>query len=118
MVRARARARALAHPARPPATTPSTRTPSAHPPTLSAQITSLDIDDSGTCFASAGLDRLVKLFDFDAGTVLATGAGHAGAVRCVRIAPGGTTLASVGDDGAIFLWRMPAAAAVAAAAQA
>ena len=74
---------------------------------VTAQITTLAIDAGGNRFASAGLDRLVKLFAFDEGTVLATGCGHAGAVRRVCVAPDGAALASVGDDGAIFLWRMP-----------
>ena len=67
-------------------------------------------------FASAGLDRQVKLWSFDAGTCLAVGSGHAGTIRRVRIAPDGASVASVGDDGALILWAIPPAVRAAAAA--
>jgi WD40 repeat protein len=82
------------------------------------EITCLDIDGTGAFFAAGGLDRALKLFNYDEGTVIATGVGHAGPIRKVRVAPDGATVATVGDDGAIFLWRVPAAARAAAAAAA
>ena len=89
---------------------PAPNPPLNHAPLRCSQITSLDIDATGTVFVTAGLDRLVRLFNFDTGQCIAAGAGHAGAIRSARIAPDGSTVASVGDDGAVILWRMPAGA--------
>lgn len=67
------------------------------------------MEREGAMFATAGLDRLVKVWLYDEGECVAVGAGHSGAINRVRIAPDNKLIASVGDEGAIFLWRMPGA---------
>ena len=75
---------------------------------LEPQITTLDAERSGTLFASGGADRLVKVWKYDEGEVVAEGTGHSGTINKVRIAPDSTILVSVGEEGAVFIWRMPA----------
>lgn len=71
------------------------------------EIMTLDAQSSGVMFASGGQDRLVKVWRYDEGDVVATGSGHSGAVNRVRIAPDSTILVSVGEEGAVFIWKMP-----------
>jgi len=68
---------------------------------------SVDIERDGVLFASGGLDRLVKVWLYDEGECVAVGAGHSGAIARVRISQDKRLVASVGDEGAIFLWAMP-----------
>ena len=67
----------------------------------------MDIDADGKALASGGLDRLVKVWLYDEGTCLATGAGHSGAISRVRISPDRRLVVSVGAEGGIFIWRAP-----------
>lgn len=67
----------------------------------------LDAERSGVLFASGGADRLVKVWRYDEGEVVAEGAGHSGTVNKVRVAPDGAVLLSAGEEGAVFIWRMP-----------
>jgi WD40 repeat protein len=57
---------------------------------------------------SAGNDRLVKLYLYDEGEPIAVGAGHSGAVNKCRISPDNRIVVSVGAEGAVFIWRLPA----------
>ncbi len=72
-----------------------------------AQINSIDIERDGVYFASAGVDRLVKLWLYDEGEVVASGSGHSGSINRVRISPDKRIIVSVGAEGAVFIWRMP-----------
>jgi cilia- and flagella-associated protein 52 len=72
------------------------------------QIMTLDAERSGALFASGGQDRLVKVWRYDEGEIVATGSGHSGAVNQVRVAPDNAILVSVGEEGAVFIWKMPA----------
>lgn len=71
------------------------------------QITSVDIERDGVLFASGGLDRLVKLWSYDEGEPVATGFGHSGDISKVRISPDKRIIVSVGQEGAVFIWKMP-----------
>ena len=57
--------------------------------------------------ASGGCDNLVKVWLYDEGDCIATGAGHSGAVTKVKISPDRRILVSVGAEGAIMIWKMP-----------
>lgn len=90
-----------------------------------AELATIDIDPSGSFFVSAGADKLVKVLRYEEGTLMAQGQGHSGTVTGVAVAPNGGQIVSVGEEGAILLWRPvapapaapPAAPAAAAAPQ-
>lgn len=84
-------------------------------------IFSVDVHPDGTRFATAGNDVSIKLWslkpcvdeeaeaDAAAPKLLATLAGHSGAVNCVRWSADGKWLASCSDDHMVMLWRKAAA---------
>jgi WD40 repeat protein len=76
-----------------------------------AEIRALDIEPDGIVFVAGGVDKLVKVWYYDEGSPLAVGAGHSGAINAVRIAPNQRRIVSVGEEGAIFVWTMPAVGA-------
>lgn len=71
------------------------------------QINALDVDYEGDCFVAAGNGCQVKVFSYDEGELVATGEGHSGHINSVRIAPDQRTMVSVGEEGAIFVWKYP-----------
>mmetsp|Transcript_27035 Transcript_27035/g.71192 ORF Transcript_27035/g.71192 Transcript_27035/m.71192 type:complete len:300 (-) Transcript_27035:10-909(-) len=75
----------------------------------SAEVSTLDIAASGEVFVSGGADKLVKLWHYDQGQCVAVGVGHSGEVCKVAVSPDQRTMVSVGEEGAILLWNMPAA---------
>jgi WD40 repeat protein len=58
-------------------------------------------------FVSGGGDRLMKLWHYDDGAVMAVGVGHSGTITKAAISPDSRTIVSVGEEGAILLWTMP-----------
>ena len=64
----------------------------------------LDVHPDGERVATAGADRLVKIWQWGRSAPLLSLAGHADWVRSVAFSPDGQWLASTGDDGAICLW--------------
>jgi WD40 repeat protein len=95
----------------------------------SEEVRSLAIEPDGKFFVSGSNDKLVKLWDYDEGTLRAVGtlhlavcvrcmcsisirllfpgAGHSGAVQVVQISPDQSRIVSVGAEGAIFFWTSP-----------
>jgi protein HIRA/HIR1 len=81
-------------------------------------IFSLDIDASGSKFATCGSDNKVRIWNaaplrdeaLDASDacpkLLALLDQHTKAVNCVRFAPTGFVLASAGDDQVVFVWQL------------
>jgi len=78
-----------------------------------AEVATLSMAASGSHFVSGSADRLVKFWNYDTGLVEAIGAGHSGTVNSVAISPDQSFAVSVGDEGAIFLWDVPAEASAA-----
>ena len=73
------------------------------------EINALDIAESegGDMFVSGGNDRLVRLWNYDQGNLLAIGRGHSGSVCRLKISPDRTKVISVGAEGGIFIWALP-----------
>lgn len=77
----------------------------------------LDIDPSGSRFATGGSDNKIKVWNAaplrdeqleaskDCPKLLALLENHTKAVNCVRFAPAGLCLASGGDDRLVFVWQ-------------
>mmetsp|Transcript_25908 Transcript_25908/g.60608 ORF Transcript_25908/g.60608 Transcript_25908/m.60608 type:complete len:648 (+) Transcript_25908:65-2008(+) len=70
------------------------------------EMTSLDVDPIGDRFVSGSADKLVKVWHYDDGISTAIGSGHSGKITAVKISPDQSTIVSVGEEGAIFLWDM------------
>jgi len=71
------------------------------------EMSTLDVDPEGEVFVSGSADKTVKVWHYDDGIANAIGLGHSGRIAAVKIAPDLKTIASVGSEGAIFLWTMP-----------
>ncbi|XP_065591191.1 cilia- and flagella-associated protein 52 [Cyrtonyx montezumae] len=74
---------------------------------LSGSINGMDITSDGAYFVTGGDDRLVKVWDYNEGTVTHIGVGHSGNITRLRICPGNKYIVSVSADGAILLWKYP-----------
>ncbi|NXC20565.1 CFA52 protein, partial [Corythaeola cristata] len=73
----------------------------------SGSINGMDITSDGACFVTGGDDHLVKLWDYNEGTVTHIGAGHSGNITRLKICPGKKYIVSVSADGAILIWKYP-----------
>ena len=60
----------------------------------------------GTLLASAGYDRMIKLWNLKDGKLVRTLKGHNGAVYDVAFSPDGSVLASAGGDSSVKLWKI------------
>jgi WD40 repeat protein len=72
----------------------------AHQGTVRALVFSPD----GKTLATAGTDKLIKLWNWAAQRTLATLTGHANTVTAVAFSPDGKTLASASQDRSVILW--------------
>lgn len=72
-----------------------------------AAINKLSINSDGTRFVSCSEDRIVKLWYYDEGCVHSIGLAHSGNITSCKISPDNKRIVSVGDEGAICIWKMP-----------
>eukprot|EP00750_Incisomonas_marina_P001963 INCI11854.1.p1 GENE.INCI11854.1~~INCI11854.1.p1 ORF type:complete len:650 (-),score=121.45 INCI11854.1:1736-3685(-) len=63
-------------------------------------------EEEGEYFVTGGNDKLIKVWDYDEGTLLAIGHGHSASISKCKIAPNGRTVVSVGREGGIFVWDL------------
>lgn len=73
----------------------------------SAIVNSLSLDQTGDCFASAGGDQVVKVWNYDMGEVTHEGVGHSGVISDVVISPDKSNIVSVGEECGVFVWKFP-----------
>lgn len=62
---------------------------------------------SGEHYVTGGADKLIRVWHYDRGNVTHVGTGHSGEISRVRICSNQKVIASVGQEGAIFLWKYP-----------
>lgn len=70
------------------------------------ELLAMDIEASGTLFATGGRDGLLKLWHYDNGETVATGRGHSEAILAVKISPDRREVVTVGAEGAIMIWEL------------
>ena len=76
-------------------------------PSLSdADILKIELDKSGLLLATASQDRILRLYNFATGELLASMAGHAELLTSVKFSANGTSLISASGDGCIFIWTI------------
>jgi WD40 repeat protein len=68
--------------------------------------TSIDIAPDGKLFVTGGDDKLIKVWDFQTGDILAIGKGHCGNIRKAVFAPNQSIIVSVGAEGGIYIWKI------------
>jgi WD40 repeat protein len=66
---------------------------------------SVAIAPDGATLASAGVDRLVRIWDIETGRLLRSLRGHTNDIRAVLFTPDGQTLATGSEDRTIRLWN-------------
>ena len=65
-----------------------------------------DIDPSGMYIAACAFDKMISVFDFFSGDLIAQVQGHSELVTGVRFSPDGRYLLSIGGDGCIMMWKL------------
>ena len=70
-------------------------------------INGLDIDSVGQLFSTGGDDTILKVWDYQAGSVVFLGVGHADAITKVKFSPDRKFIVSVSADGGILVWKLP-----------
>lgn len=70
-------------------------------------INCLAINSTGDYFVSSGNDCIVRLWNYELGEVVAQGYGHAGIVTSCKYSPDSKFLVTGGQDGAVFMWKVP-----------
>jgi len=73
-----------------------------------AAVNALALDTVGEYIVSGGGDKLVRLWHYDHGQMLKIGVAHSGSITKALVAPDRGTIVSVGDEGAIMIWKFPA----------
>ena len=77
-----------------------------------AELSSLDISTpDGTSIAVAGLDRQLRIFDYESGELTHSGAiSHAAPITACAFAPSAEIVVTAAADGAVFIWQNPSGA--------
>lgn len=70
-------------------------------------INDLSMSSNGDHFVCVGNDQLVKLWDYQKAVPLAIGRGHAANATACCYSPCGKFVISGGQDGSVFIWKIP-----------
>jgi WD40 repeat protein len=71
-------------------------------------MTTMDIEPiDGEYFISGCEDKILKIWHYDEGELLAQGRGHSGVIKAAKISPNKKGIVSVGYAGEIIFWELP-----------
>lgn len=70
------------------------------------ELNGLSVSPDGTFFVTGGNDRILKVWDYDRGDCIAVGLAHSCSITKVRVSPDGKRIVSVGDEGAVMIWKV------------
>ncbi|OHT02018.1 hypothetical protein TRFO_30977 [Tritrichomonas foetus] len=73
---------------------------------LNAQPNSICISPDGRYFVTSGDDKLVKVWDFQDGELIAVGKGHCGNIKKAIFSPDQSIIVSIGAEGGIYIWKL------------
>lgn len=73
----------------------------------SGSVNAIDLSPDGRFLVTGGDDRMIKVWTYQEGEVVAVGIGHSDSVIKVKICPNQDSIVSVSDDGAILVWKFP-----------
>lgn len=73
----------------------------------SGAIHGLDIASDGHHFVTGGVDKLIKVWDYNEGDAKYVGTGHSGDIIKVKVCPKQENIVSVSSEGAIYVWKYP-----------
>merc|ERR1719410_353685 len=71
-----------------------------------AAVNTLNLTSDGEFFVSGGADKVVRVWHYDEGYCMRYGLAHSGSITKCLVSPDQQTVVSVGDEGAIMIWRM------------
>lgn len=72
------------------------------------EVNALAITEQGEHFASGGEDQVLRIWSYDEGNVIYTGVGHSSSITKLAFSPDQRTLVSVGAEGSVLMWSVPA----------
>lgn len=70
-------------------------------------VNAMDISPDGEYFVTGGDDKLLKVWTYNQGEVVAVGMGHSATITRIKICPNRKFITSVSEDGAILIWKFP-----------
>jgi len=71
-----------------------------------AAVNTLNLTSDGEHFVSGGADKVVRVWHYDQGYCLRVGLAHSGVITKCLVSPDQQNIVSVGDEGAIMIWKM------------
>jgi len=71
-----------------------------------AAVNTLNLTSDGEYFVSGGADKVVRVWHYDEGYCLRVGLAHSGIISKCLVSPDQKNIVSVGDEGAIMIWKM------------
>mmetsp|Transcript_5310 Transcript_5310/g.8769 ORF Transcript_5310/g.8769 Transcript_5310/m.8769 type:complete len:1539 (-) Transcript_5310:162-4778(-) len=79
---------------------------SYRPSGMGGEMYKCSMDPSGTFVATCSFDKVIRVFDFFSGEIVAQAFGHSDLITGVKFSPDGKYLLSIGGDGCIMQWRL------------
>jgi len=70
-------------------------------------VNAMDISTDGQFIVTGGDDKLLKVWTYNEGEVVAVGTGHSATISRIKICPNRRLITSVSEDGAILVWKFP-----------